>query len=149
MLSLRLVVADEPGSMLDVSVRAGVMNLMLDLQASLGLACLFITHDLAVARAMASRVAVMSGGWVVEDGPVDAVIAARAHPYTRMLVAAVPDVAGRSAAGPAPTSGEELPPDRGCRFASRCPIVRDACLHEPPRVPLGDGRAAECHALTG
>ena len=147
-LSPRLVVADEPVSMLDVSVRAGVMNLMLDLQQSLGLACLFITHDLAVARAMASRVAVMYLGRIVEEGPIDDVIAAPAHPYTRMLIAAVPDIARRSA--PASVSireGQGTPPGEGCRFAGRCPIVRDICRHEtPPRVTLRDGHVAECHA---
>ncbi len=147
-LSPRLVVADEPVSMLDVSVRAGVMNLMLDLQQSLGLACLFITHDLAVARAMASRVAVMYLGRIVEEGPIDSVIAAPAHPYTRMLIAAVPDVDRRRAPAPVPIrEGQAAPPGQGCRFAARCPIVRDICRQEtPPRVTLQEGHMAECHA---
>ena len=94
-----LVVADEPVSMLDVSVRAGVMNLMLALSRELGLASLYITHDLAVARAMSSRIAVMYLGAIVEEGPTETLVARSAHPYTRLLVAAVPEHrAGRAAA---------------------------------------------------
>jgi oligopeptide/dipeptide ABC transporter ATP-binding protein len=146
-LSPRLVVADEPVSMLDVSVRAGVMNLLLDLQQSLGLACLFITHDLAVARAMASRVAVMYLGRIVEEGPIEAVIAAPAHPYTRMLIAAVPDIARRSTAAPAPVrEAQGAASGQGCRFAARCPMVRDLCRQvTPPRIMVHEGHVAECH----
>ena len=151
-LSPRVVVADEPVSMLDVSVRAGVMNLMLDLQQSLGLSCLFITHDLAVARAMANRVAVMYLGRIVEQGPVDRIITAPAHPYTRMLVAAVPDFVRRSMPGRSvvaePDAQATDAAASGCPFATRCPIVRDLCRSvPPPRVALGNGHAAMCHAV--
>jgi oligopeptide/dipeptide ABC transporter ATP-binding protein len=147
-LSPRLVIADEPVSMLDVSVRAGVMNLLLDLQNALGLSCLFITHDLAVARVMASRVAVMYLGRIVEEGPIERVIAAPAHPYTRMLIAAVPDVFRRGVPGVlAPRGTAGAAGDAGCRFAPRCPMVRDICRAvAPPRVAVGDGHAAFCYA---
>jgi oligopeptide/dipeptide ABC transporter ATP-binding protein len=151
-LSPRLIVADEPVSMLDVSVRAGVMNLMLDLQQSLGVSCLFITHDLAVARVMATRVAVMYLGRIVEQGPTDRVIAKPAHPYTRMLIDAVPDFARRSvAARMAPrTDDPGAASDTGCRFATRCPLVRDICRSVvPPSIAIADGHAASCHALAG
>jgi oligopeptide/dipeptide ABC transporter ATP-binding protein len=149
-LSPRLIVADEPVSMLDVSVRAGVMNLMLDLQQSLGLSCLFITHDLAVARIMASRVAVMYLGRIVEEGPTDRVIAEPAHPYTRMLIDAVPDFARRDAPARTKlrTDDAGAASDSGCRFAMRCPLVRDICRSvAPPSISVADGHAASCHAL--
>ncbi len=162
-LQPRLIIADEPASMLDVSVRAGVMNLMLDLQRSLGLSCLFITHDLAIARIMASRIAVMYLGRIVEAGPIERIIAEPAHPYTRQLIAAVPDVARRflpAGGGAAPREAAARAGDAtaggataggsgaGCRFAPRCPIVRDVCRSvAPPPVALGDGHMAACHAV--
>jgi ABC-type glutathione transport system ATPase component len=96
-LSPRLIVADEPVSMLDVSVRAGIMMLLLKLQQSHGLSCLFITHDLAVARYLAQRIAVMYRGDIVEQGPTDALIARPEHPYTRLLIAAVPEYGAKAA----------------------------------------------------
>ena len=147
-LSPRLIVADEPVSMLDVSVRSGIMNLMLSLQEEQGISFLFITHDLAVARYMSQRIAVMYLGAVVEEGPTDVLLEAAAHPYTRLLIAAVPEPrAGRRErvrlAGEA-VAIKSIPP--GCRFHTRCPLAQDVCkrsIPEPAR--FGDGRWAACH----
>ncbi len=148
-LSPRLIVADEPVSMLDVSVRAGIMTLLLQLQQSHGLSCLFITHDLAVARYMAHRIAVMYRGDIVETGPTEALIAHPAHPYTRMLIAAVPEYG----AAPAPdhkrrtteSFGALATDSAGCRFHDRCPIARESCSTiQPQWVMLDPQHAARC-----
>ena len=91
-LSPRLIVADEPVSMLDVSVRSGIMNLLLTLREDQELSFLFITHDLAVARYMSRRIAVMYLGAIVEEGPTDTLLREAGHPYTRLLIAAVPEL---------------------------------------------------------
>ena len=144
-----LVVADEPVSMLDVSVRAGVMNLMLALSRELGLASLYITHDLAVARAMSSRIAVMYLGAIVEEGPTETLIARSAHPYTRLLVAAVPEHRAGRRRNRIRLQGEAASltaPPVGCRFAPRCPRARPLC-HEtpPPKVALAADHWSACH----
>jgi oligopeptide/dipeptide ABC transporter ATP-binding protein len=144
-----LIVADEPVSMLDVSVRSGVMNLMLGLRARLGVGFLFITHDLAVARHMADRIAVMYLGRIVEEGPAEAILVASGHPYSRLLRAAVPEHrAGarrrRVRLAGEPGSLSALP--SGCRFHPRCPRAEQLCAQRaPPPVPLGPGRMAACH----
>lgn len=144
-----LLVADEPVSMLDVSVRAGVMSAMLKASATTGASTLYITHDLAVARAMSTRTAVMYLGAIVEEGPTETLIARAAHPYSRLLVAAVPDhLAGTRRkrvrlAGDA-ASVTELP--AGCRFHPRCPLADARCRSEaPPVVNLAPGHRAACH----
>lgn len=148
-LEPRLIVADEPVSMLDVSIRSGVMNLMRALQTRLGVSYLYITHDLAVARYMAGRIAVMYLGAVVEEGPTHEVIGSAGHPYTRLLVAAVPDHQFHRRrkrvrlSGDVP-SGQDIPP--GCRFHTRCPRAELVCATmEPPKVALGKGHWASCH----
>lgn len=143
-----LMLADEPTSALDVSIRLDIMNLLLDLRAQEGLSMLFITHDLAGARYMADRVAVMYTGHIVEVGPAEAVIGDPQMPYTQLLRRAAPDPqAGREAAR-VEARGEvpdltQLPP--GCPFEPRCPHARPACRAGLPRMyQVGPGHFARC-----
>jgi oligopeptide/dipeptide ABC transporter ATP-binding protein len=148
-LSPRLIVADEPVSMLDVSVRAGIMALMLDLQRATGVSYLYITHDLAVARHMAARIAVMYRGAIVEEGPTEAVLAAAGHPYTRLLISAVPEHRPgerRKRARFVADATEEEAGFTGCRYARRCPAAREICrTTTPPSVALAPDHRASCH----
>ncbi|WP_431239992.1 oligopeptide/dipeptide ABC transporter ATP-binding protein [Mycolicibacterium aichiense] len=133
-LEPRLLVADEPVSMLDVSLRAGVVRVLLDMRERLGVAILFITHDLALAGVFADRVAVLYLGRVVEQGPAADVIGTPRHPYTRALVDVMPKAGEGRRAARALLSGE--PPNAtatpaGCSFAPRCPLYRQ--LGQPER----------------
>jgi oligopeptide/dipeptide ABC transporter ATP-binding protein len=133
-LEPRLLVADEPVSMLDVSLRAGVIRVLLDMRERLGVAILFITHDLALAGVFADRVAVLYLGRVVEQGRAAEVIGTPRHPYTRALVEVMPKAGGGRRAARTLLRGE--PPNAtgtapGCRFAPRCPLYR--LLDEPER----------------
>ncbi|AWN37991.1 ABC transporter ATP-binding protein [Methylobacterium radiodurans] len=139
------LVGDEPTSALDVSVQAQILNLMRDLQDRLGLTYLFISHNLAVVRHMATRIGVMYLGRLVEVGDKAAIFERPRHPYTRMLLDAVPDLAhiGRART---PVSGEipnPIDPPSGCTFNPRCPHANARCRSEVPR--LLDGVA--CHAV--
>lgn len=153
-LAPALLVADEPVSALDVSVQAQIMNLLRELRARMGLALLFIAHDLAVVRYLCSRVAVMFRGRVVESGPADAIFGAPAHPYTRSLLDSVPDV-DRAPAKSAPGAAEspfDAPAEAadwtGCAFHPRCPLARPECLARPPRLAgIGQGRECACRAV--
>ena len=149
-LGPELVVADEPVSMLDVSIRTELLRLMLDLRAERGLTYLFITHDLSIAWVIADRVAVMYLGKIMEIGPANSVISTPRHPYTQALVSVAP-----SPEPPAP--GERAKrtilvgetPDAsaipsGCRFRTRCPVAFERCVDEPPLIDLGDGQSAAC-----
>jgi len=149
-LEPELIVADEPVSMLDVSIRTEILRLMQELQAARGLTYLFITHDLSIAWVLADRVAVMYLGRIMEIGPANSVISAPRHPYTAALVSVAP-----SPEPPAP--GERASrvilvgetPDAsaipsGCRFRTRCPVAFDRCVEEPPLIQLEDGHAAAC-----
>jgi peptide/nickel transport system ATP-binding protein len=139
------IVCDEPTSALDVSVQAQILNLMRDLQDQLGLTYLFISHNLAVVRHMATRIGVMYLGRIVEISGGRELFAAPKHPYTRMLLDAVPDV-GMTGRQRIPVQGEipnPINPPSGCTFNPRCPFANDRCRAEIP--PLAEGVA--CHAV--
>jgi oligopeptide/dipeptide ABC transporter ATP-binding protein len=147
----RLIIADEPVSALDVSVRAQVINLLADLTAREGLTLVFISHDLGVVRHIADRVAVMYFGQIVETAPNAAFYAAPAHHYSAALLSAVPapDPALARAALQTTLPGEipsPLRPPAGCAFHSRCPRAAPRCATEPPALrPLAPGREVACH----
>jgi peptide/nickel transport system ATP-binding protein len=139
------IVCDEPTSALDVSVQAQILNLMRDLQDRLGLTYLFISHNLAVVRHMASRIGVMYLGRIVEVSQGRELFRGAKHPYTRMLLDAVPDI-GMTGRQRIPVKGEipnPISPPSGCTFNPRCPFANDRCRREVP--PLEEGVA--CHAV--
>jgi peptide/nickel transport system ATP-binding protein len=145
----RLVLADEPVSMLDVSIRIGVLNLMDDLRKRSGLTFLYITHDIASACYLADRVIVMYGGHIVETATVEGLLGRAKHPYTQLLLSAVPD--------PRLPTSTELPgarfeppqvidPGEGCRFRDRCPVAIAECSTVTPRLRMvGRMHEAACH----
>lgn len=145
------LVADEPVSMLDVSVRAGVLNVMRDVRAALGLAAVYISHDLALVRYVCSRTYVMYLGRIVEDGPTEEILRAPQHPYTRALVAAVPIPRVDQSRDPLPIKGnvpDAREPPSGCRFRDRCPLAVQRCAEEdPPLREIVPGRHAACHLI--
>ncbi len=142
-----VLLADEPISMLDVSIRLGILNLLRDLRDRLQIAILYITHDIASARYFADRTMVMYAGRVVESGDSESVTQDPKHPYTQLLVRSAPDpddldARARGARGEAPSL--VTPPD-GCRFNPRCPFAPDVCRTElPPMFDVGVGRKAAC-----
>ncbi len=146
-----IIFADEPVSMLDLSIRADILNLMLDLERSRNLAFVYITHDLASARYVADRILVMYAGRVVESGPIDDVLREPLHPYTKLLAAAVPDIQEpRPSSLPvrAAATNHALR-TRGCPFAPRCPDALEPCAQEkPPEVLMNGSRLVHCHGLT-
>jgi peptide/nickel transport system ATP-binding protein len=144
----KLVICDEPVSALDVSIRAQIINLLLELKDSLGLSYIMISHDLGVVEHMSDRVAVMYLGKIVETGDWRAIFERPGHPYTRGLMAAIPDAFAPAAASANKVHGEipsPFDPPRGCAFHPRCPIVVDQC-RAPPGPALRE--LAEAHAVS-
>lgn len=147
-LNPSLLVCDEAVSALDVSVQAQVLNLFIELQRRLGLAYLFISHDLSVVRFISHRTAVMYLGRIVEIGPADEVWNRRNHPYTRALVNAIPDEAVRRTdvellEGDVPSP---VNPPSGCTFRTRCPFARERCSAEIPQLrDMGGSLSVACH----
>jgi oligopeptide/dipeptide ABC transporter ATP-binding protein len=144
----RMVILDEPTSGLDVSVQASVLKLFRSLQETFALTYVFISHDLAVVRAMCARIAVMYLGKLVEVGDTALVFEAPRHPYTRSLLAAVPRIGGRRVTLDFALEGEPPNPrdvPSGCRFRTRCPLVHDRCAVEEPLLRDVDGRRVACH----
>jgi oligopeptide/dipeptide ABC transporter ATP-binding protein len=148
-LALRppLVICDEPTAALDLSIQAQILNLLRDLQSSLGCAYLYISHDLATVRYMADFVIVMYLGRIVEYGPVERVFEKPLHPYTKTLMDSAPSldeigVLPRVTLGELPTVSQRW---IGCRFAPRCPFSQATCSSTPPPVLQSSSHGAECH----
>jgi peptide/nickel transport system ATP-binding protein len=144
----KLVLADEPVSMLDVSIRIGLLNVMARMREEEGVSVLYITHDIASARYVSDRVLVMHAGNLVEQGPIDEVLRNPVHPYTRLLLSAVPDPRADMSVTSADV-GEPprvINPGEGCRFRWRCPLAIDACSRVTPRLQnTSPGHEAACH----
>jgi peptide/nickel transport system ATP-binding protein len=143
----RVLLADEPVSMLDVSIRLGVLNLFDDLRATERLATMYVTHDIASARYLADAIVVMYAGQVVESGPGTQITDAPKHPYTQLLLSAAPDPSRKQ---PPVLHGRGSPPSlvsppSGCRFHPRCPFAMDICSKRtPPQLPVGREQVAAC-----
>ena len=144
-----VLIADEPTSMLDVSIRIGILNLILELKSEHGLAFLYVTHDLASARYVADDVLVMYAGQIVEQGPIDEVLEHPRHPYTQLLLSAVPDPSLVAEARVELGAGQEsaaVDPREGCRFLARCPLAVEVCAGVTPELVVdASGRGARCH----
>jgi peptide/nickel transport system ATP-binding protein len=144
----KLILADEPVSMLDVSIRIGLLNVMAQLRDEQGVSILYITHDIASARYVADRLIVMYAGHIAEQGPVEEVLANPLHPYTQLLLSAVPDPRADLNVSAQTDRGEPprvIDPTPGCRFRFRCPLAIDICHTETPRLlPLAPGHDAAC-----
>ena len=149
----KLIICDEPVSALDVSIQAQVINLLMELQEKMGLALVFISHNLAVVRHISHEVMVMCLGRVVEQAPRDAFYARPLHPYSQALMDAVPEPNPKRERGRVGTAlAGELPsvlnPPRGCVFASRCPKATDLCRQTRPELrEVAPGRQAACHFI--
>jgi peptide/nickel transport system ATP-binding protein len=145
----KLILADEPVSMLDVSIRIGLLNVMAKLRDEEGVSILYITHDLASARYVSDRLIVMYAGHLVETGPAEEVLSSPRHPYTQLLLSAVPDPKAELNVAAETDRGEPprvINPAPGCRFRWRCPLAIDVCHSVTPELSeLTPGHAAACH----
>ncbi len=145
----KLILADEPVSMLDVSIRIGLLNLMAQLRDEQGVSVLYITHDIASARYVGDRLIVMYAGRVAEQGPTEEVLASPRHPYTQLLLSAVPDPRAPLSVGAETDRGEPprvIDPVPGCRFRWRCPLAIDECHQVTPELSqLAPDHDAACH----
>jgi peptide/nickel transport system ATP-binding protein len=146
----KVLLADEPTSMLDVSIRIGILNLMRELKDEHDIAFLYVTHDLASARYVADEILVMYAGQIVEQGPVEDVLANPLHPYTRLLLSAVPDpgtgVEGKRIEVRKGVASAAVDPAAGCRFVGRCPLAVAVCSEVTPQlVEARPAQAARCH----
>ena len=144
-----VLLADEPVSMLDVSIRLGILNLLAELRDRMHLAILYITHDIASARYFADETYVMYAGQIVEKGDSEAVTQNPAHPYTRLLISSAPDPNHLMTESAVDVGNGEPPslvsPPSGCRFRTRCEFAADLCIQRiPPLIELTDGRSAAC-----
>src|SRR5215468_5407771 len=148
-LGPRFRVADEPVSMLDVSVRAGILALMREVRDAMGLTAVYISHDLALVRYLCERTVVMYLGTVFEDGPTAEIVRSPRHPYTRALVAAVPVPDADQSRAPLPIKGnvpDAREPPSGCHFRDRCPHAMARCAEEtPPLREIAGGHRVACH----
>jgi peptide/nickel transport system ATP-binding protein len=148
----KLILADEPVSMLDVSIRIGLLNLMAELREKEGVSLLYITHDIASARYVSDRLVVMYAGNIVETGPTEDVLHNPKHPYTQLLLSAVPDPRAPLSVTAQTDRGEPpkvINPKPGCRFAPRCPLAIDICETVDPQTRLlGVNHSAACHVAT-
>jgi oligopeptide/dipeptide ABC transporter ATP-binding protein len=148
-LNPEFIIADEPVSMLDVSIRADILNLMLDLVEKFKVSFLYITHDLALARHMCDRLAIMYLGKIMEMGSVEKIVYEPLHPYTEALISAVPVPDPTAERIKVVISGEipsPVNPPSGCRFHTRCPVVMDVCSkEEPPLIDVGKEHYVACH----
>ena len=148
----KLIICDEPVSALDVSIRSQILNLLRDLQERLGLAYIFVSHDLAVVKHIANRVAVMNLGGIVETADTQALFASPRHPYSRALLSAIPVPKPQAKRSRIVLQGElpsALNPPSGCRFHTRCPYAIERCRSEVPELlPDGAGHATACHRVS-
>jgi len=146
--SPRLLVCDEPTSALDVSVQAQILELLDEIKQSFGLTYLFISHNLAVVERVATRVAVMYRGRIVEQGPSGSFFSTPRHPYSQMLLNSIlPPVVGRPLPNLAPTRRSTIAEDAGagCPFRVHCPIASEICEQAPPVMKTADGMQVACH----
>ena len=145
----KLILADEPVSMLDVSIRIGLLNLMAKLRDEEGVSILYITHDIASARYVADRLIVMYAGQIAETGPIEDVLTHPRHPYTQLLLSAVPDPRAPLSVAAETDRGEPprvIDPTPGCRFRWRCPLAIDTCAQVTPELAeLRPAHEAACH----
>jgi peptide/nickel transport system ATP-binding protein len=152
-LKPKLIMADEPVSMLDVSVRAETLGLMMSLKERFQISFIYITHDLSTARYVGDSIAVMYKGQIIEKGPIDNVLLNPLHPYTQALIKAIPDPDGSQGDMPASLdakqAADEKPSSTGCKYYDRCPHAMEACKKDPISVKAADSHYVSCFLYDG